>query len=248
MSRISKDDAGQSQRRGRTNLVGMVSEDLRQQIVKGVLKLGERLPSKSELTKQYGVSRTVVREAIAALRYDNLVEARQGSGVFVRNSQSSASSALQPTDFARISSIIEMLELRTAVEMEAAALAAVRRSPAQEEAISERCDDIDRLIAEGKPTSEADVAFHLTVADATNNPRFREFLQLLGRNVIPRAQLQGDEADSRLQPYLLQIQAEHRRIAEAISSGDEAAARESMRTHLKSSQQRYRERLARGNS
>ena len=56
MSRISKDDAGQSQRRGRTNLVGMVSEDLRQQIVKGVLKLGERLPSESELTKQYGVS------------------------------------------------------------------------------------------------------------------------------------------------------------------------------------------------
>ena len=183
-------------------MVGMVSEDLRRHIVSGFLKLGERLPSEAELTKQYGVSRTVIREAVAALRYDNLVEARQGSGVFVRNSQSSIPSALLPTDFARISSIIEMLELRTAVEMEAASLAAVRRSPAQEEAIIERCDDIDRLIAEGKPTPEADVAFHLTIADATNNPRFREFLELLGRNVIPRAQL-GDEngfAPSTLSP------------------------------------------------
>jgi GntR family transcriptional regulator, transcriptional repressor for pyruvate dehydrogenase complex len=234
------------ERRGRVNLMGMVSDDLRQRILGGSLKVGERLPSEAELTRQYGVSRTVVREAVAALRYDNLVEARQGSGVFVLNNQSASANNFLRTDFARISSIIEMLELRAAVEAEAAGLAAVRRSPAQEEAIIESCDDIDRLIAQGRPTSDADIAFHLAIADATNNPRFREFLELLGRNLIPRAQLQSDETDSRFQPYLQQIQVEHRRITEAISSGNEAAARDCMRVHLKSSQQRYRERLSRG--
>ncbi|MCR4268504.1 FadR/GntR family transcriptional regulator [Nitratireductor sp. ZSWI3] len=229
--------------KGRVSLVGTVSDDLRRRIVEGELSVGDKLPSEAELTRQYDVSRTVVREAIAALRYENMVEARQGAGVFVRNNQPSGGSPFPQPDTARISSIIEILELRAAVEMEAAALAAARRSPAQEEMILERYDDIDALIAAGKPTRDADMAFHLAIADATNNPRFREFLELLGKNAIPRTVLQPDSDTATPRDYLLKIQEEHRHIAEAISARDEAAAREAVRTHLIGSQHRYRARL-----
>lgn len=233
-----------AERRGaRVSLVGMVSEDLRRRIVAGDLRVGDKLPSEAELTRHYDVSRTVVREAIATLRYDDMVEARQGAGVFVRHNQPGAGSPFPLPDLARISSIIEILELRAAVEMEAAALAATRRSPAQEEAILERHGDIDALIKAGRPTHEADMAFHLAIADATNNPRFRDFLELLGSNAIPRAMLQPDAEAATPKDYLVRIQQEHRRIAEAISQRDEAAAREAVRVHLIGSQQRYRARL-----
>lgn len=229
----------------RKNLVGTVSGQLRQAILGGELKPGDKLPSEAGLTKRFGVSRTVIREAIASLRADGLVEARHGVGVFVLSNQSNPALSFQSFETARISSIIEVLELRAAVEIEAAGLAAMRRSPAQEEAILERYDDLGTLIAEGEPTTAADFAFHLAIADATNNPRFREFLEMMGRNVIPRASLQEGQAERTEADYLEQIQAEHRRIADAISAHDEEAAREAMRLHLKGSQQRYRNMIRR---
>lgn len=233
-------EAGRAKAPPRRNLVGTVTESLREAVLSGELKPGEKLPSEAALTRQYDVSRTVIREAIAALRADGLVEARHGVGVFVLEGRPSPVPAFQNFEPSRISSIIEMLEIRAALEIEAAGLAAVRRSPAQEEAVLEACDDFARLVGEGRRTTEADFAFHLAIADATNNPRFREFLEMMGPNVIPRASLQPDAAEATPADYLEQITAEHRRIAEAISERDEAGAREAVRTHLKGSQQRYR--------
>jgi len=229
----------------RKNLVGMVGDDLRRQILSGELRPGDKLPSEAGLARQFDVSRTVIREAVASLRADALVEARHGVGIFVLSNQPPVSHGFQSFETARISSIIEALELRTAVEIEAAGLAAVRRSPAQEEAIHERYDDIAALVAAGQPTMAADFAFHLAIADATNNPRFREFLEVMGRNAIPRASLQSGDAEHTPGDYLRQIQAEHKHLANAISARDPEAAREGIRTHLQGSLMRYR-KLIRG--
>ena len=163
-----------------------VSDELRSQIVKGRYKTGDRLPSEAQLTQEFGVSRTVVREAIAALRSDGLVEPRQGAGVFVLEPPAAERRPFDNVDLARVSSLIEMLELRTAVEGDAAGLAAVRRSPAQEEKIIEAFDAFRSSAAKGSPTAEADFAFHLAIANAANNPRFSEFLEVLGATLIPR--------------------------------------------------------------
>lgn len=237
--------SGKRRRKGRGNLVGTVSDQLRKAILGGELKPGDKLPSEAGLTERFGVSRTVVREAIASLKADGLVEARHGIGVFVLSNQMNPALSLQTVDVARISSIIEVLELRSAVEIEAAGLAAIRRSPAQEETILERFDELEALIAADKPTSKADLEFHLAIADASNNPRFREFLEMMGRNVIPRASLQEGKAEKTATIYLDHIQKEHQRIAEAISAQDEDGAREAMRQHLKDSTRRYRQ-LIRG--
>lgn len=238
-------NADASKPQGRRNLVGTVGEMLRDQILKGEIAAGEKLPSSAELARHFEVSRTVIREAIAALKAAGLVEPRHGIGVFVLNWQSTPTISFQLSATDRISSIIEMLELRAAVEIEAAGLAATRRSPAQEQAILERHEDIRTLIADGMPTTEADYAFHLAVADGTNNPRFRVFLEMIGQNAIPRITLQKSGTETSPGAYLNQIYMEHARIMEAISRRDEDTAREAARTHLKGSLQRYRDMIRR---
>jgi DNA-binding FadR family transcriptional regulator len=228
-------------------LASRLADTLRKSIVAGQFPPGSKLPSEAQLTDAHGVSRTVVREAIAALRADRLVEARQGAGVFILDPPAMAPAplAIDNVDYARVSSVIEFLELRTAVEVEAAGLAALRRSPAQEEAILDRHYAVQACLESGTASSEADFALHLAIADATNNSRFRDFLALVGKNVIPRAALKAEETRSEENEasqaaYFKLLNEEHSAIVMAISNGDEDGARQAMRNHLRGSQSRYR--------
>ena len=228
---------------GSGTLASRLSDTLRQAIAAGQFPPGSKLPSEAQLGETHGVSRTVVREAIAALRADRLVEARQGAGVFVLDPPGPAAPApmsIENIDHARVSSVIEFLELRTAVEVEAAGLAALRHSPAQEEVIFDCHYAVQACLEAGKPTSEADFALHLAIAEATNNSRFRDFLAMIGKNVIPRAALHSDDREQDQAAYIEMIDAEHSAIVHAICNGDEEGAREAMRRHLRGSQARYR--------
>lgn len=236
-------DVSAKKRPRKTNMVARLAAELRARILRKDYEKDSKLPSEAELTAKYGVSRTVVREAIAALRFDGLVEARQGAGVFVVSNDVFSKVYFQAYDTEKISSIIEVLELRTAVEVEAAGLAAMRRSPAQEGVIMERCRDISELIRNSEATADEDFAFHQAIASATNNPRFPEFLNLMGRGIIPRSRLKDGEGRGVPLPYLEQIQAEHEEISQAISEQDESAAREAMRRHLWGSSNRFRSLL-----
>lgn len=229
--------------RARGNMVAEVVAQLRDEIANGTFSVGDKLPSEARLTSAFSVSRTVIREAIATLRADGLVEPRQGAGVFVLEQANPETRPFQVVDVDKISSIIEVLELRTAVEMEAAALAAVRRSPAQEEEIYEAEAQIRALAQKGEPTTEADFRFHRAVALATNNPRFVEFLDVMGATVIPRSNLEAVGRQRSSDSYIALISAEHRAIADAVAQGDAEAAREAVRHHLRGSQQRYRSLL-----
>jgi GntR family transcriptional repressor for pyruvate dehydrogenase complex len=235
ISQLKKED------KGPISLVARVSDALRKGIQCGDYAPGDKLPSAAQLTQDYGVSRTVIREAIAALQSDGLVDPRRGAGVFVLKAENISPLPFQDIDYARVSSTLELLELRTAVEVEAAGLAAIRHSPAQEENILNKYNDIQRAIAEGEPTSLADFSLHLAIAEATNNPRFREFLEMIGSNSIPRTAI---EVGSQIAPsYLQLINEEHASIISAISDGDSNAAKDAMRHHLQGSQRRYRDLL-----
>lgn len=225
---------------GKATLVSKLADMLRSAIASGEFPSGERLPSESQMTARYAVSRTVVREAIAALKSDGLVEPRQGAGVFVLHPPAPVSLPFQNIDRAQVSSVVELLELRLAVETEAAALAAMRRSPQQEEAIWICHRDFLVLVEAGSPTSEADFALHLEIAKATNNPRFGEFFAMIGRSLIPRSSLDRDAEPASQRSYLLEIHKEHAAIVEAITNGDESAAKAAMKAHLQGSLSRYR--------
>lgn len=230
-------------RRGSGTLAAVISQALRDAIRSGQFRPGEKLPSEAKLTAEHSVSRTVIREAIAALRADGLVDPRQGAGVFVLEPILAPVLPFQNVDNARVSSVIELLELRSPVEIEAAGLAAQRRSPAQEEVIVERHRAIIACIQNEQPTIEADFELHLAIAEATNNPRFVEFLRVMGEGMIPRSALRQSDAERSSSDYLRRLVEEHGRIVAAISNGDVDEARDAMRVHLSGSQQRYRQLL-----
>ena len=208
-------------------LAEMVVEALRKRIGTGEVGPGEKLPTESQLTQHFGVSRTVVREAIAALAADGLVQSRQGAGVFV------------------MSVALNVLEVRMGIEIESAGLAAQRRSAGQEAAILEAWNEFGRLLAIGNPTGKTDFAFHRAIAAATNNPFYIEVLDALGSRTIPCDVASPWGTESVLTyDYQAGLHEEHRRILNAISTRDAEGAREAMREHLSRSQDRYRARLA----
>ncbi|TQS70796.1 FadR family transcriptional regulator [Rhodobacteraceae bacterium] len=219
-----------------------VETDLRQAISSGEFAPGDKLPSEAQLIRSHGVSRTVVREALAALRLDGLVEPRQGAGVFVLDPRLSPDSGRQ-VERARLASILEILEVRTPVEVAAAGLAALRRSPAQEEHILDCHAALMRCIERGALFGHADFALHLAIAEATNNRQFTEFLEKYGDAAVPKSQIvTGDIPDSERQ-YHEQLVMEHQAIVLAISRCDGPAAEQAMRDHLIGSQTRHRELL-----
>lgn len=226
----------------RANLTTKVIEALRGEIEGGLHVPGDKLPTESALIQRFGVSRTVVREAIAALRAEGLVESRHGAGVFVLERPDPVGwLTLSAPVVGRISAVIEEVELRAAVEIEAAGLSAMRAVPAQMAEIDEAYQHFAQLERIGERTTEADFAFHMAIARATNNARFEEFLAQLGRRTIPRETLRsalGDEAQ--LPNRDSQLNAEHRDVAEAISKRDVEGARDAMRRHLIGSLERYR--------
>ncbi|HBT67962.1 MAG TPA: FadR family transcriptional regulator [Agrobacterium sp.] len=222
------------------SLAAKISSALRRDLSEGVFRPGDRLPSESALTREYSVSRTVVREAIAILRADGLVEARKGAGVFAVEVKPAKEVPFNDLAVGRISSVIELLELRTVFEVESAGLAASRRSAVQVEAIVDAHRRVGDCLAAGLPTRNADFEFHLAIAQATQNRRFPEFLQLIRSGIIPRGELQGAAPGSRPKDYNLHLQEEHARIVDAIIEGDADAARQYMAAHLRGSLERYK--------
>ncbi|WP_068108277.1 FadR/GntR family transcriptional regulator [Tropicimonas marinistellae] len=230
---------------GRRTLAAKVRANLLDQINAGKYEPGDKLPSEARLTSEFSVSRTVVREAIASLRADGLVDSRQGSGVYVLAPERTSLLPFQDVDPSRVSSMLEILEIRTAVECESAALAAVRRSPAQEGKIIDAFHDFCAAAEAGENTIAADFALHLAIAEAANNARFPEFLSLIGPDSIPRRTLETDPTEAELADYVGILCSQHEAIVDAILEGDEEGARAAMRDHLRSSQARYRALLRR---
>lgn len=223
-------------------LVVKVRDKLREQITSDDYRPGDRLPSEATLTEEYGVSRTVVREAIASLRADGLVESRRGAGVFVIEPVDPPIMPFEVANPEQVSSMIELLELRTAIEVEAAGLAAIRHSPLQEEKIIKRLKKLEDLTETGHATHEADFALHLSIAEASGNKRFSDTLSMLGAHMIPRHALRP-AAEPVAPEYADLLKQEHRDIVYAVLDGDEDGARSAMRMHLKGSQARYKKLL-----
>lgn len=231
----------------RPRLADRLVDRVRGKIVGGALAPGAKLPTEAQMAEEYGVSRTVVREAIARLSADGLVNARQGAGVFVTEEAPAAFAHLAAEVTNKVALVLNVLEVRMAIEIEAAAIAAQRRSPSQLADINSALGEFDQLLSTGQPTGAADFAFHRAIATATNNPFYVEILDVLGRRTIPRDLVTTvSSALLQSQEYQQRLQREHRDIMEAIADGDGSAARDAMRRHLSASQRRYQALLRGG--
>lgn len=230
-----------SNKRPSANLADRVLTRLNADIRGGRLGPGARLPTEQELTLTMGVSRAVVREAIAALKADGLVVTRRGSGAYVAATPTASPFRISGQDLDQLRDVLDVMELRLAVEVEAAALAAQRANRRQISGIKAALRAIDSALQRGDGAVAQDFAFHRAIAEATGNRQFPRFLAFLGSHVIPRQRVRlstGTAADRRA--YLERIQREHARIVAGIAAGDPHEARRAMREHLTRSLERYR--------
>ncbi|MCB1497731.1 MAG: FadR family transcriptional regulator [Bauldia sp.] len=226
--------------RAQPNLTSTLTARLADEIVAGKLPPHTRLPTERSLMETYGVSRTVVREAIAALRADGLVETRQGSGAYVAAEIRNRPFRIDPKGLKSVKQVLDVMELRLCVEVEAAGIAARQRSKADIARMRKVSRAMARAIANGDPAVDLDFELHTVIGTTTGNPYFSSFLEFIGGIIIPRRTILIDDHEHGGTPYLARIQAQHEAIIAAIAKGDAGAARRAMRRHLAEGRDRYR--------
>lgn len=220
-----------------------VVENISNNVKSGALKPGDKLPTESAIMALYDVSRTVVREAISHLQAAGLVQTRHGIGTFILEPSRPPTGMLREA-IVTVRDVLDILELRISLETEAAWLAASRRTEEQAAALGKALEDILSNKTEENASVNADVRFHLLIAQSTGNRYFVDILSNLGTTIIPRARLKSAMLaldGSSNTNYLERVNREHEDIYLAILRKDQEAARAAMRTHLSNSRERLRQ-------
>lgn len=225
----------------RPHLAEHIVAALTEEITSGRLRHGDRLPTEQFLSENFGVSRNVVREAIASLRSKGLVQSRQGLGAFVSLAPE-ASETLGPVSTQLLqgdNTIRNMFEVRATLEAQAAALAAVSMTPRKLKAIR---DAVDRMRFEGEPTAatvNADLDFHRAVAAASGN----DYLEAMIRTVLEPMRPLIATNFARHGPMFGNIphaaRDEHEALVQAFADKDAALARRLMGEHIVAAASRF---------
>lgn len=207
-----------------------------ERILKGEYAEGERLPSELQLAEMNGVSRPVVREALSRLREDGLVHSQRGAGSYVKRRPERAM-----LDFAPLESLADMqrcFEFRAALEGESARTAAMHGSPSALKEIERALQRLKACIEAGALGVEADFAFHLAIARATNNRFFSDTLMSLKAQINFGQNLARNLGLRRPGQHLPEVQQEHTRIFAAIHARQPEQACQCMREHIGNSRRR----------
>jgi len=212
------------------------------QVRAGALRPGDKLPSEAKIVSTFGVSRTVVREALSRLQAMGVVATRHGVGTFALEAPAARGGfKIQLEEVATLLDVIAVLELRIGTETEAAGLAAARRTEQDLAQMRASLDEFERDMQGAGDTIGPDLRFHLGIAAATGNRYYVDLINHLGATLIPRARVNSAAAaqEDRSQ-YLSRVNREHDDIFAAILRRDPDAARAAMRTHLSNSRERLR--------
>jgi len=213
-----------------SRLFEQIVKQVEDSILSGQLKPGQQLPAERDLAQRFGVSRTAVREAVKTLREKGLVEAYSGRGTFVTNGTSQAirHSLDLMIRFSQQEGSAHVAELRQVLEPEIAALAAPRIEEQLLSSMREAVATMDRNLHDPDAYVEADLDFHLAMAEAVGNPLILSLLDsIVGLLREQRSRIfKVDGGPERGQFH-------HKRILAAIEKHDPEKAREAMRAHLK---------------
>jgi GntR family transcriptional repressor for pyruvate dehydrogenase complex len=213
---------------------------LRNRIEAEGLQQGARLPTEARMAEDFGVSRAVIREAIAQLRNEGLIETRQGAGAFVADA-SGRPIRLDAAQDMDGRAFRHLFQLRIPLEIEAAALAARHHITADLEQIRQALVRLEHPQSCTDDTVTADLDFHRAIATATGNPFFTQFLTAISdriAHVILTAR-----AGIALDTLQDQTISEHSAIYAAIAARDSRGARAAMRAHLEGGARRVGLRL-----
>jgi GntR family transcriptional repressor for pyruvate dehydrogenase complex len=211
-------------------LSDQVADAMATEIRAGRLAVGDKLPTEAALVAQFSVSRTVVREAVSRLKSLGLVDSRQGSGVFVKEQ------GFSPLNFdakyaVSRQAVIQIVEVRRALEAEVAALAAQRCTMDDVKRIRESITALEAAVLAGGDGVDEDVRYHNAIAQAARNPFLISTLDYLGQ-FLKGATRVTRANESRRIDFARQVREEHDLILQAIESRDPVAARNAATGHM----------------
>lgn len=206
-----------------------IVEQIQRRILAGELKVGDHLPPERDLAEQFQVSRTAVREAVKTLSEKGLVAVRPGRGTFVTNGTSQAvrSSLGMMMKIGQPDGTQDVVEVREIFEPEIAALAAQRASAENIAAMLRAVETMDQALNDAETFIEADLDFHLALAEASNNviilALLDSFVDLLREQRMRIFFVDGGPQRGQMH---------HKRILDAVIHHKPEAARDEMRKHL----------------
>jgi len=213
-----------------------VYEQIVERIFDGTLAEGDRLPSEHSFCRMFEVSRPVVREALARLRADGIIDSRQGSGSYVRRRP--VRDLLHYGHASNAAQLLRCFEFRIALEGEAAALAASRHSARDLRAIQNANDACNKAAKEGRLGKQEDLAFHMAIANASGNALFAETMEMLHDDIQDGMDTARNLSKTELKERVRILRDEHGAVLEAIMDHDADRARVAMRAHLHNAQRR----------
>ena len=200
------------------------------------LAVGDRLPSEARLAEIFGMSRTIVREALARLASDGISEARRGAGSYVKRRPSERLGVHMP--MYALASAMGTYEVRFVLEAEAARLAAQRRSPEQMDKIGAALEQLRSALLSSEPAHDEDWLLHQAIAEATSNTAFLAVFAHLRTDVVGILKAGVDISRSRPPEVIQAMMDEHDAIVDAIRVGDADGAALAMRWHLSQGRKR----------
>lgn len=212
------------------HLSTLVASSISREIAQGRLKPGDQLPTEQQLAQTFGVSRNVVREAIARLRSEGRIWSQQGRGAFVADEPNATVLTIDFDALQQASAFQSLFELRGILEAQAAALAARRRTGDDLLAMKEALTTMQAAPYGSVMWLKTDLEFHKTIAAATGNAYMVQFLMFVSEKVRESILASGNQ--QRSEDLAAVTLGEHRRILDAIEAGDEQEAQEAMRAHL----------------
>jgi len=209
----------------------IILEQIKDFIIKGHLNVGDKLPTEMELAEKFQVSRTSVREALSALSLTGILEVRQGEGIFVKKAPSNA--IIEPLSFIMLlekDQIQNILEVRKALEIETAALAAQRRDEQDIGRLKSLIEAMEKDLPQAKNSDKIDLEFHLALAKACKNPLMDRLMNTVQGTIsenlhITRTLWLNSGSTQRLYE-------EHKEIYLAVANRDAERARQVMYEHL----------------
>ncbi|RYE09559.1 MAG: FadR family transcriptional regulator [Hyphomicrobiales bacterium] len=219
----------------RRSLSDAVFDRIQRAIKSGAYAIDERLPTEHTLASEFQVSRPVVRDALQRLRDQGLIYSRRGAGSFVREQ-----GIREPLGFGQMENLSDLqhcYDFRLTIEPEAAAMAALRRTPEGLQKIKTALALLRDATNRQAHRADADFLFHLSIAQASGNPYFSTAMQALEEHIAVGMRFHGMTLRSTTDG-LQHVFVEHSAVCEAIERGDASAARSLMRTHLTGSRDR----------
>lgn len=222
----------------RTNIAEEIAEQLILMILRGDLKPGDRLPSEQEMMEKLDVGRSSVREAVRSLSVMGLVDVRQGNGAVVCDDSGFFAKAVARHSFMSPKTRQHLIEVREIIEVGAAYLAAARATDQDMASLRSTLEEMRASLEDIEKCLDLDLAFHLTLADATQNAILYEIIlsirELMKRFIQDNLSMPGSAAAALR---------EHEQVARAIERGDPAAARDAMLAHLRAVIERHLDTL-----